>query len=294
VGTVRLHSQPSLGPLLARAALTSRGRGGSLPDTVVERLGVVVDRPRLAAYDRVCGYPLRDALPSTYLHVLGFPLQMTLMARRDFPLALPGLVHVAGTLVQHRPVDAGERLDLRVRAARLRAHPRGRQVDLLTTASAGGEVVWTGSSTYLAKAVGTQGEKVTEDPASQVLPPVEQLPTVEPAAAPAARWRVPADTGRRYAAVSGDVNPIHLAAPAARAFGFPRALAHGMWTAARCLASLDARTPGAHEVHLAFRRPVLLPSTVELRTRRRDDGWVFAVGSASGGEHLRGVLVERP
>jgi acyl dehydratase len=117
---------------------------------------------------------------------------------------------------------------------------------------------------------------------------------VPDAPAPTARWRVAADTGRRYAAVSGDVNPIHLAAPAARAFGFPRAVAHGMWTAARCLASLEPRTPDAHEVRLAFRRPVLLPSTVALRTHPVDGGWVFAVGSASAASvdaHLRGVLL---
>jgi acyl dehydratase len=292
--TVRLQGRPALAPLLARAALTSRGRGGSLPDTEVERLGVVVDRVHLSAYDRVCGFPVRDALPSTYLHVLAFPLQVMLMARRDFPLALPGLVHVAGTLVQRRPVDAGERLDLRVRAERLRAHARGRQVDLLTTASVDGDVVWTGSSTYLARGAVEIGDGAAAGLTADAIPADGELPTVDAAAAPAARWRVPADTGRRYAAVSGDVNPIHLAAPAARAFGFPRALAHGMWTAARCLAALDALTPNAHEVRLGFRRPVLLPSTVELRTRRQDDGWVFAVGSASGREHLRGVLVDRP
>lgn len=33
-------------------------------------------------------------------------------------------------------------------------------------------------------------------------------------------WRVSADVGRRYATVSGDVNPIHLSALAARALGF--------------------------------------------------------------------------
>jgi acyl dehydratase len=93
--------------------------------------------------------------------------------------------------------------------------------------------------------------------------------------------------------VSGDVNPIHLSAPTARLFGFPRAIAHGMWTAAGCLASLEPRTPAAHEVRLAFRRPVLLPSTVELRTRAVPDGWLFGVASRSGTEHLRGELRSR-
>ena len=57
--------------------------------------------------------------------------------------------------------------------------------------------------------------------------------------------RVPGDIGRRYAAVSGDRNPIHLYPLTARAFGFPRAIAHGMWLKARTLAALEGRLPEA-------------------------------------------------
>jgi len=46
---------------------------------------VRVERTRLAAYDRVCGFTLRDVLPATYLQVLVFPLQVALMAERSFP-----------------------------------------------------------------------------------------------------------------------------------------------------------------------------------------------------------------
>ena len=75
-----------------------------------------------------------------------------------------------------------------------------------------------------------------------------------------AHWRVPGDLGRRYAAVSGDRNPIHLHALSAKAFGFPRAIAHGMWTKARCLAAL--RLPDALTAEVRFKQPILLPSTV--------------------------------
>ena len=58
-------------------------------------------------------------------------------------------------------------------------------------------------------------------------------------------WRLPADLGRRYAAVSGDHNPIHLYPLTAKAFGFPRQIAHGMWTKARCVAAMENRLPDA-------------------------------------------------
>ena len=53
-------------------------------------------------------------------------------------------------------------------------------------------------------------------------------------------WSLPASASRAYAAVSGDVNPIHMSALTAKAFGFPRAIAHGMYTAARALSEYEA------------------------------------------------------
>ncbi|MPY64155.1 MaoC family dehydratase, partial [Streptomyces spongiae] len=73
-------------------------------------------------------------------------------------------------------------------------------------------------------------------------------------------WHLAGDVGRRYGAASGDRNPIHLHPLTARLFGFPRAIAHGMWTVARCLA--EHGTPGAAFVRAEFRAPVLLPGTV--------------------------------
>ncbi|NEA19599.1 MaoC/PaaZ C-terminal domain-containing protein, partial [Streptomyces halstedii] len=99
-----------------------------------------------------------------------------------------------------------------------------------------------------------------------------------------AEWRLPGDLGRRYGAVSGDRNPIHLHPLTARLFGFPRHIAHGMWTVARCLAEAEtgagagpgtgtgtgststesgARDRGRiRSVRAEFRAPVLLPATV--------------------------------
>jgi acyl dehydratase len=106
---------------------------------------------------------------------------------------------------------------------------------------------------------------------------------------PSAVWRVPGDTGRRYAAVSGDVNPIHLHPLAARAFGFPRAVAHGMWTAARAAAALQGRLPDAVTYAVTFARPLLLPGRVELRTRRAGDGWALDIRGRTG-PHLTATL----
>jgi acyl dehydratase len=100
-------------------------------------------------------------------------------------------------------------------------------------------------------------------------------------------WRLPGDLGRRYAAVSGDVNPIHLHPLTARAMGFPRAIAHGMWTSAHALAALGPATAQSSSSHVWFRKPVLLPSTVALAVDRRGREVVAGLTSVRGDvEHL--------
>jgi acyl dehydratase len=276
-----LESAPSMGRLFARAALTARGRGGDLPSTRLARNGVVVDPAELAAYDRVCGFPLTDVLPATYPHVLTFPLQVALMSDRSFPLALPGLVHVRNRIDVVRPIGADEPLDLEVWAERFATHRSGAAVDLCATASVGGTEVWRSRSTYLARgATAPEGA-----PEADLEVGVGGLQRV------AATWRIPDDAGRRYAKVSGDVNPIHLSGLTAKAFGFKRAIAHGMWVKARVLGALSGRLPDAFTVDVAFRKPLFLPSTVTLSTAQADGGWDVAVRNAtSGAEHVVGTV----
>ena len=280
-----LGSSPSMPALFAKAALTARGRGGDLPDTRLARTGVPVDAAEVAAYARVCRFPLADVLPPTYPHVLTFPLQVALMSDRTFPLALPGLVHVRNRVDVLRPIGVDAPLNLEVRAERFARHRNGATVDLCASVSAGGEEVWRSRSTYLAR-----GAKAPEGvPASDLDLTVGDLPegTI--------RWRVPDDAGRRYARVSGDVNPIHLSGLTAKAFGFKRAIAHGMWVKARALAALSGRLPEAVAVDVVFRKPLFLPSTVTLSTAPvAGGGWDLAVrNTGSGAEHLLGTVRPR-
>lgn len=277
-----LDHRPSLIRLYGKAAVTSLSTGGGLPDRRVELAGVAVDRGELAAYDRVCGFRLRDRLPLTYPHVLGFPLQIELMAAGDFPFALPGLVHIRNVVTQSRPLTVDDYLTVAVTARDERPHPKGRQLDLVTEVAVGDDVVWDGTSTYLRRGGhGGDPEQPRDAPGG---------PEVE---APDARWHVPADTGRRYGAVSGDRNPIHMSALSARLFGFPRAIAHGMWTAARSLAALEDVTPDAATADVQFRAPLLLPADVAFESDVAGGVRRFAVRQAGGDRlHLVGSLTE--
>jgi acyl dehydratase len=258
-----LRGSPSMLPLFARASLAVvpgagklpwvGGGGGDVPDQALTRADVAVDPDRLAAYDRVCGFDLSDTLPPTYPHMLAFPMHLALITDGRFPLAAMGLVHIANAITVHRPLRASERLSLRVWATPLEPHPRGRQFTVRTEARVGDELVWEESSTNLSR-----GKGAADGAMAVVVPSSEEL-------AATATWRCPGDLGRRYGSVSGDLNPIHLHPLSARLFGFRSAIAHGMWTKARCLAALGPELGGrgqGYAVEVAFRKPILLPATV--------------------------------
>ncbi len=276
-----LQSAPSLLPLYARAALTGPlHRGSSLPDSRYSLDDRTIDRAHLRAYQDVCGFRVADVLPATYLHVLAFPLSVALMTEGAFPFPLVGLVHVNNAITVHRPVTADETFSFAVRAANLRPHPAGRVLDLLADVTVDGETVWSGRSTYLRRGKPASGEK-------------RERAELAPQTGPVALVRVPGDQGRRYAAVSGDRNPIHLHALTARAFGFSSAIAHGMWLKARTLAALEGRLPDSYTVDVAFKLPLPLPSTVAIGAVPGDGGWDLDVRAArSGKPHLAGTVRE--
>lgn len=251
---------PALGSVtgLARAALPSvpglnllpgiRKTGSDPAGLSRELPATPVDQAQVASYAEVCGFPRKETLPLTYPHLLAFPLHLTLLADPAFPFPAMGSVHVENSLTSYRPIRADERLAVRVECGSVRPHTKGSLVDFVTAVSAGGEVVWEESSTYLRRGPG--------DPAAPA-----GLGFGEPPEGGIV-WRLPANLGRRYARVAGDHNPIHLYPLTAKALGFPRQIAHGMWSKARCLAALENRLPPAVRVEVAWRKPILLPGTV--------------------------------
>ncbi|MEE1751846.1 MaoC/PaaZ C-terminal domain-containing protein [Streptomyces sp. SP18CS02] len=255
--------------------------GVTAPPSRLVRPDVRVDPARLAAYARVCGFSGTGPLPLPYPHVLAFPLAMRLMAARAFPLPLLGLVHTWIEITRHRPLPPGERTELTVRVAGLAPHRRGTEATVVTEARVAGERVWESASGYLAR----HATRETAGRAAATARPDGTRPDV-PLLPARAQWRLPHDLGRRYGGVSGDRNPIHLHPLTARLFGFPRPVAHGMWTLARCLA--EQEPPARVHVRADFRAPVPLPGTVvhaaegEAFQLRGDDGRIHVTGTVRG------------
>jgi hypothetical protein len=281
-----IEGQPSALPTMLKAALPVlpgvnlipgvARRGSSLPDLTLHRKDVVIDSRHVAAYADVCGFAPSQTLPFTYPHMLAFPLHMGIMTDASFPFPAIGTVHVGNSITRHRELAPTERLDVSATAVNLRPHPKGRVFDLVTTVTSDGETVWESTSNYLRIGKGEKGVQAEGEPFGLVT-------------GTGAVWQLPGDLGRRYARVSGDHNPIHLYPLTAKAFGFPRQIAHGMWSKARCVAAMANRLPGSARVEVEFKKPIFLPGRVAFGSCVVQDGLDFSLTKpGDGAPHLLG------
>ncbi|MEL7936641.1 MaoC family dehydratase [Pseudomonas delhiensis] len=272
-----LSAPPALPGLFLRAAVRRGLRGRSLPTRGV-RAPVMVDARHLERYRQVCGFRNDHLLPPTYPHILAFGLQMGLLTDARFPFPLLGLVHLENRISVLRPLGGLGPFQASVRVADLQPHDKGVTFSLVTQLHDQLGLLWEGDSRILFRGMRLEGT-----PPERQEPPELPLEQID-------HWLCPADIGRRYARVAGDYNPIHLSAASARLFGFPRAIAHGLWNKARSLAALGERLPAAgYQVEVRFQKPVLLPSSVTLLASEVAPAGQFSLRGADGLPHMAGA-----
>lgn len=276
---------PALLPMYGKALMAS-GKGGrrsaaDIPELSASIEGVRTDIADLRRYRDVCGFETSSLCPATWPHILAFPLHIRLFTDASFPLPLMGLVHLRNRIEQHRPVHQGEIIELQARLANATDTDRGVEFDILTEASSSGRVVWTEYSTILYR------QPTGDDSGRKQKPEPPQMLSGQ------ATLQAPGNIGYRYGRVSGDMNPIHLHPLSAKAFGFPRNIAHGMWSKAHCLALLE-QSEGPLEtatVDVQFKKPFFLPGTGILTWERNQQETPFRLlNKDASAPHLEGTL----
>ncbi len=236
-----------------------------------------VDQKHLKAYNDVCGFKNNGYIPAIYLTVLSQSLQMHMMTSEAFPFPILGLVHIRNQVKQYRKVGVNETLTLSCKFGELQSHDKGVQFDFITTVKVAGEVVVEALTTYLSrqKTNAKAAAKPVESKASDFKLNNE--------------WNISENTGRRYAMTSGDFNLIHIHAVTAKAFGFKKAIAHGMWSKAKALANLSL--PDAYEADVWFKLPMYLPSKVEFLTAQAANDTDFLIRNSKNQKpHVSGHI----
>lgn len=273
--TVTLKSLPGAGQIYPKAVSAMLpvigkpariGADASLPDTVYRIENLRVDQDRLHEYCRTTGLQFGSQVPLTYLFVLQFPLAMTVMVAPDFPFGAVGAVHFENRIERFRAIGVDEPLTVSTHAENLREHRKGMLVDVISEFYVGRELVAVQTGTFLKQQrTGLSDAERGPKPKDTAPPPPDRV--------------VGVDLGliRQYANASGDRNPIHMADLTAKAFGFSRAIAHGMWSAAAVLANVEAQLPESVVYAVRFGKPILLPAKVNMYTEAVDGGYDLSI-----------------
>jgi len=199
-----------------------------------------------------------DILPPFYLCAITGGFFLLASGHPQFPVRMLGAVNTSSEVRIHEPVqrkwlENGE-LKASVTIGEVQEIRRGVEFELVVKVTRGDRLVWsmifrclifkksssTASSKHLLKEEEVIGNN-TETGSGSV--------------------RLPACAGRTYAKLSGDYNPIHIHNMLAKLFGFPRAIAHGMWVVqqadARGKQFVQRDIPQA--VKVFFKKPSFLP-----------------------------------
>jgi len=265
--------------LLGKAAFKSGSYqiGDVLPGLSAQVNDLVVNAQHLEAYKKVCGFAVEGNLPATYLHMLAFPLFLQILTQQDFPIQAMGQVHLRNQISVLKSFDIQQPLSMTAAVGDSELTSRGLEWDIDVIAAIDNQTVWSSSSTFLHRCK-TEVKQKCRSVISREGDPQS--------------WAVGADIGRRYARVSGDYNPIHLSDITAKLFGFKQAIAHGMWSKARCLAALEEQLPEAgYSVDVNFHRPLFLPADVLFFTKQLVGEKQFSLYNQQGDQaHLDGLI----
>lgn len=258
--------------------------GGEVPRIEARLSKVSIERKHLAAYSDVCGAKAGATLPIAYPHVLAMPLHLAMLGAEAFPVKLFGLVHVQNRIAMRQPLSAEEPAEIRAWVEGHRDTERGQEFDLHTDYVVSGEPLWEETSTFLARKKLPAGARPSGSRSAEGAP--------DAVAVKSSSFRAPSGLGRRYGFISGDVNPIHMSDLTARAFGFQRAIAHGMWSLGRAASDFEAEQfDGGCELSVNFKLPIYMPSWLMLQRWSIENGAAFALRDAQGEKpYLTGTL----
>jgi len=254
---VEIKTHPSMKFIFIKAFLTSPFRSNTFKDDIiVQKTRIVLknylpDKALIKNYRIVCGFSKDrpEIIPISYLQTLFIGLLGKFITSSFFPINPLGLIHIFQSFEQKRPVATDDIFDLTCTLDSIKKTEKGIETGFTLEVRSQGELVWQGASVFFTRSP-VKKKKTAEKKDKTFLEKKESI-------------LVPAGTGRKYAKVSGDYNPHHLYTVSAKLLGFKRAIAHGMWSLARVVASLDKEFDIHHDsafVEASFKRPIFIPA----------------------------------
>ncbi|MEM7510145.1 MAG: MaoC/PaaZ C-terminal domain-containing protein [Bacteroidota bacterium] len=206
--------------------------------------------------DAFLGYfGFQSKSPLSYLYVLAQRAQIKVMLDREFTMAIPGMIHVENQLVMDSAYNRNDPFHIQAKVN----VPYKKEGSLIPISEIhflqNGKRVAYCKSTYLAKR-----KSVKKSPKKEkAIPEIASLLNQE-------RLELDLSSARKYAAISGDKNPIHTSSFLAKMFGLKNAIMHGWYSV--CLAEKKFEKfsqTRIEEISVHFISPISLPSRSTLK-----------------------------
>jgi len=284
--TMHLDRQPAILPLYINC-LTKPTKNrldlAAISQMKLEFQHCSIKPKQLKKFNRFYNLNHTQHVPLTFLYLLVFRPQLKFLLNPKLPFSVLGLVHVFNHIQSFKPVYLEDNLTIDIQTKEFKETAKGKELVLTTRILRNDECVWQCFSGYL-----------SPHKTRNVKRP--NTPYEKPHYFHSMDWHIPANTGRQFALLSGDANPIHTYKLAAKLFGFKQAIAHGMCSAIKCWASLPHSTSAMKkELYTEFKKPIFLPSTVRFEYEKQLNGkYAFQVENPQNKTALQGYYQETP
>lgn len=241
-------------------------------DELTRVIAFAPDTKHIKDFKAVC--KLRDedlVIPFLYPAVVVLYPNCCLFASKYYPFPAVGSVHIFNTTTLYRKLTTSEKFTCVLKAEKSVRHAkRGSEVEFVSDLiDKDNKTVWSNSSKFLI--MHNERKKLAEPaPGSSVAastwdePPSDSELTLlfEDV------WVLGSNASTEYANVSKDYNPIHTSSIAAKLFGFPGIIMHGMYMITRAASECQRIIAvDSHPIVVTtkFQRPCVLPQKVTFK-----------------------------
>lgn len=257
-----LAKQPSLLSLYTRALFKRASGPIKTPNIPTLVINTKCNQNQLKQYKNLCDDTTsQTTLPPLYPQVLAFRLHLELLLNKQLPFPVMGLVHRNNRADYLSPISPNDLLTIKVGLDQYDENNKGINCTLLTQVYVEEELKWQATSTYFYRKRKTIAKNHRTSKNSKILKHSGDIKT----------WSLPANLGRQYAKITGDLNPIHLYALSAKLFGFKQTIIHGMCMAAKATAQAQpVNLTFPNQVYIEFNKPVYLPDEIVFAQSKHD------------------------
>ena len=231
-----------------KGAVYTNSRSFSLP---------TIDNKKLKKYKAF--FDLREEVPLSFFYLLSQQAQVCQMLNKRFPLPIPGMIHLETHMTYLSEPIEDEALQI--------------VSDVIINNKEEGSLLPIFIESYFQKGikiVEVQSNYLVKRKSANKKSKTERIKEIDSNSTNwlTFKWDLKNNRGIKYARLSGDYNPIHIATPLAWLFGFRKKIIHGWYLLSRAVSEIEKETNmPAKSIEVNFMKAVSLPSKVDFEFR---------------------------